>query len=849
MKKLITILAFFGILICQPITANADLPSYVEKEIWNDSWPIYASEFYNGKQYVVQLCCNPNPSKKNWEMRLIELKVNDNATLTDSRYWVLDDGNNKNPDYYRYNASMKEYNGKLYIYIYCNSQNYLFAFQTDSQSNETLTKLKCPVENNQLEYTFSMVKYRNSLAIISLMSTGHTNPEDTEYMNVVYTNDDPSSSNAEWKKAKTDKCDFKYVCGDNITNSFDVTNWIGVRNGKIVEELIVAQYNMNDGKINIDHFEGTFDQIANGKKEGLWNSRVISGPVINNSQDYSSGFGLKLIEGQIANNGVPTDPDNNPLQCIMAFKRKYTTGGVHQRQIICYEYDPARYSFAENTDSETHNLATNLPYGRFGICSVSIPLPDTTYEKNVEVKTYQRYISIFRGAMDNHFNKNHHYALIKSNQIKVKRSVVPTDSLLDEPEGRKICTLLGVIEGAPPTVVDNDEMYKAICGKTGSVSSVAFGSSETQSFTSEHSTTWGHTNVAGYDGYNGKLSSFSLMGGGGYEVTNSTSEEKTFKTTTIKTIRNSGWKSASSGYYIYAVPQLDLYRGQVYSPDGSVCKKGCGDVVTFIQTGTTVDFIDYRLDSVIIDPRIRVVDPLKLESWKERGVALFNPYGTNGRPLYNNSINVMLRNQTSFESTATNSSSTTKTSSWKFIAKTLVYQNESGGDITCKTSSSTTIGKDVNIIIEYMPDDFDNMTERNDKEEIYHYTLHGYFLNDPNSEVYKIYYEDLVKREMMHPDDKPFILAWNVPNTSGKPNLYPDGSGVDEIDGNFNFAAKGHKGAITVYCPQEQYIEIYSIAGMKVASMNCQEGENHFDLPAGLYVVKGTSSSIKTAVR
>lgn len=45
--------------------------------------------------------------------------------------------------------------------------------------------------------------------------------------------------------------------------------------------------------------------------------------------------------------------------------------------------------------------------------------------------------------------------MIKSNRIKVKRFAANTADLLGSAAGRKACTLVGVIEGAPPTVVDN----------------------------------------------------------------------------------------------------------------------------------------------------------------------------------------------------------------------------------------------------------------------------------------------------------------------------------------------------------------------------------------------------------
>lgn len=861
MKKLLQLLLFISAITCIHQSAYADLPDYVEKEIWSDSWTVYASEFYNGKQYVVQLYQNDHQTK-HWEMRLIELKINDNVTLSDSRYWVLDDGKNREPNNRYYNAAMEEFNGRLFIYIQCNSQNYFYSFQTDNHGNATLTKLNCPVKNNR-RYCFSMTKYRNSLAIIcggkEIREPWWTWSEMA--LEVTFTHDDPGSPSAVWKTGITSK-HFEYV--ENMsygTNDFDATNWIGVREKYVdggmkpvmVEELIIGQFRKSDGTFLASHFHGELDDLLEGGDQvGKWKNGWRSGFKLTGDSHGSDGFGLKLVEGQITNVGLAKNAENinNPIQFISAFDQQYVTGNIHQRQIICYEYDPVEYYFKENTPAVTYNFATNLPYGKFGACSVSVPIPDETYEPGgVRVQSYQRYISIFRsGGCGNHFNKHSYYSMIKSNRIKVKRFAANTADLLGSAAGRKACTLVGVIEGAPPTVVDNGPMYREICGATGNVSSIAFGTSESKSVRSENSTTWGHSNVGGFDGYGASLSSFSIMGGGGYEVTKTTAEEKTFTTSHTTSLFNTNADMASTGYYIYIIPQLDQYVGQVYTPDGRSQLTAAGDLLTYVQTGANMAFISYRLDDEKIGDKIRLKKPLDLQSWKERGVELFDNYGNIGRPIYDEYINAITGNVNTLQSTVTNSSTTTKTSSWELMINTHFYRNHSGGSMTWTSSTSSTVGKDVTISINPVSTDYFSMMERD--RPIYYYGLQAYCLNDPNNGATREYYDDLIRREIMDKTDTPFIIAWKVVSTAGEIIMSPPMSGIDTAEENgYNFFVEGTTDGLLIRCDAPQTIEIYNTAGVRVASRDCVNGDNNFTLPSGMYVIRNAVKSVKVMRR
>lgn len=853
----------------------ADLPDYKAGEIWNDSNNIYAAEFYNGKQYVVQLHLN----KKGWEMRLIELIVNNDATLSDSRYWVLDNGKNKDPDEFKYNAALEVFNNKLYIYIYCNSENYFFDFETPVNGDATLTKLAVPepLHHNGL-YAYSMTTYRNALLILCNSDdripikgdSGHS----LSKMDVVFTRDNPSDSKATWSHLKTD-VDFYncYNCSFN-NNIFDVTNWIGVREVDVdghkvkmqTEELIFGQHVSIWGHFRVIHFNGEPEELGESKDSGHWSEFIETEAVDNHGGRVDPiGIKLKMVEGQIVNVGVANDPNNinNPIQFILSVKLDFTTGNV-QRQIICYEYNPEHYAFHTNSHKEIYNFATDLPFGIFGACSVSIPISGTFREKvdedgnfieidndtgkaDLEVEKYQRYISIFRSAaLSTHFNHHTNYALIKSNQVKAKSVPINTDTILNSPEGRKLCTLVGVIEGAPPTLADNDEMYN-LCGGMGYLSSITIGTSGSDKISATNSTKWGHTNVAGFDGYGAKLSGFSIMGGGGYEVTKSTTNEDTYNWSVSKSIVIRDAVSAKLGRYYYMVPQITEYVGQVYSPDGKRHMSGCGDILTYVQKAVIENLHMYELDSKDIDPMLRVENPLKLESWYERGRRLKASFGKIDGHLITMSANWNDGGIAKFGRTHTVKSSTTKTSSWDTEIKSHFFQHKSGGNVTWTSQTETTVGEDVSIEQKGF---YYSFLDKQERDRIaYQYQVAAHIMNNPDDPITKLYYDDLIRRGMMHESETPFIIFWDVPDINYSNFNRLESSSVEEIDEINGFEAVGSKGFVNVNSRSHQKIMIFNISGTQVFSGVCDKGFNQIDLPNGMYIVTNGVETTKIMVK
>lgn len=878
MKKLLLLIIFT----ISSISESLALPDYVEKEIWNDSWPIYASEFYNGKQYSVQIY-RKNNKNKDYELRLLELDINSDATLSDSgKHWVLKKGTEDGSgdfSYHMYNAAMAEKDGKLYI-LFRNGTDYHFFSLTHDEiaGDRVLTELKCPMKCEIPEYrtwNFCMTKYRKSLMIFSSGSEWANGK-----VRVVYTEDDPSNPNAEWKDCNTRKIfDEDTGMWSYGFNDFTVTNWVGVRNDEngvpaLTEELIFAQYLSHKGIIEVHHFNGDPEHLNEKNQDNAKyvdkGRKYVSGLLSADKNDAKTGYGLKAVCGQIVNVGSANDAGNinNPIQFILAFRKKYVTGNIHQRQIMCYEYNPEKKSFAQNTKDKTYNLATNLPYGKFGACVVSVPIDGITKERvnendefvpdengDIDVTTYQRYISILSGSCyDNHFSNHHYYAMLKSNQLKVKKGEVNTTELVKSKEGRRICTLVGVIEGAPPTVIDNEKMYESLIAQVGDgVSFIELTKEEENSISSETSNKWGYTNIAGFDNYAGgmlNLATFSVMGGGGYEVTKTTKETTTTKKTFVKTISNSCEMDAITGIYLYLVPLLDQYVGTIYTPDGSRWLEGTGGICTFVQTGSMTSINKYKLNGSTIDSRLRVDNPLKLESWKDRCNVLFKDAGT---PIFGREEMVEADTgiSESIKNTKSSSYTCSKESNWEFLAKTHFYQNKSNGYVKWTSKTESTVGGGVKYGIKKISFNRWNLEERD--EPIEQYQLEAYLFNNADNPTAKIYYDDLISRGYMYKEDRPFILAWNVRRINTYKGdddfLESPGSGVEEIASDKDITAAGGIGCVEVICRQKQKIEIYSLAGVTMFSAMCPEGINEISLPPGIYIVGNGRSTIKVAIK
>ena len=801
------ILAILLLVLTSFVGNAAGFPDYTEHDIFSDAWPVYSLQSYHGKVYGVQLYQH----NKGWEMRLIEFSVSKEGTMKDTRYWKLDDGKTVNPAARCYNASMVELQGTLMIYISCNSASYFYTFATDEQGTATLTKREAPATPQKDGYQHSMLLYKDYLVLAFMDAKGK--------FQIYYTKDNPASGKAEWHRRTSnctafDQSDYWALLPSagskgGYSHEFAATNWIGVRDGKMTEEMVFVVYNYKTRKFSTYHLNsedfdfGTAISASSGPAMYSWKKHVDASSEIIPDNNYC--FSLRLVPGMITGVGADksTVTENNPIQVFISVMAKYVTGNIHQRQIISYEYHPDSYSFNANSETNTYNFATNLPYGMFGACSIALPMGDSTTEFDselgqvTEVESYQRYICLLRGAWgtENHFTNQSHYAMIKSNRMKVKKSSVETADLVRSENGRSFCTLLGVIEGAPPTAVDNDEMYE----KVGNVSSITFGSEESQQLTASSQMQWGQSNIFGYDSYSsGIFTGFSVMGGFGQQHITKDENSETYKTYHSTSIYNNSERSASTGYYLFDVPVLDRYVGQLYNSNGNHQLTGAGEVITFMQKGSSLAFINYRLDNPKMDADLRVENPLQLEQWQARGMKLFPSEPTSNRIYLHNNINIMTGITDGINQTKSTTHTKTKVNEWKLAVECHFYKNSSGGNTTYTNTTTTTAGRDIKFVIN--PISSRNIDLQHRSEPIQYYSLAGYYLDETSALAQK-YYADLIARKIMSAEDRPFIICWNVTGTSGEIYLSPGHSGLDSV------ASEG----------MGPEVEYYNLQGLKVA--------------------------------
>ena len=112
---------------------------------------------------------------------------------------------------------------------------------------------------------------------------------------------------------------------------------------------------------------------------------------------------------------------------------------------------------------------TDLPYGYTAVATAADPTTETAPGGGLY---YKQYIYLLRGNQQPyHWFKHSYVASIRSNEIVERRSSFNDEkALFGNSELRNLVRLVGIIEGPPPTVVDNNEWF----GDLGVASSLAF---------------------------------------------------------------------------------------------------------------------------------------------------------------------------------------------------------------------------------------------------------------------------------------------------------------------------------------------------------------------------------------
>ena len=236
---------------------------------------------------------------------------------------------------------------------------------------------------------------------------------------------------------------------------WDATSWYGYDDTekKNVEKLIV-------GRLKSGTFEA-FSYSGEYGKDNTWPSKWEE--YAHHDIGRSKTFSLKLIqadiEGYAADNTNGYKASSNPL--IFSYC-SYDGKGTGEH--FLKKFYPGSNSFAADAP-----IYTDLPYGYTAVATAADPTTETAPGGGLY---YKQYIYLLRGNQQPyHWFKHSYVASIRSNEIVERRSSFNDEkALFGNSELRNLVRLVGIIEGPPPTVVDNNEWF----GDLGVASSLAF---------------------------------------------------------------------------------------------------------------------------------------------------------------------------------------------------------------------------------------------------------------------------------------------------------------------------------------------------------------------------------------
>lgn len=535
----------------------------------------------------------------------------------------------------------------------------------------------------------------------------------------------------------------------------------------------------------------------------------------------SKTFSLKLIqadiEGYAADNTSGYKASSNPL--IFSY---CTYDGKGTGEHFLKKFYPGSNSFA--TDAPIY---TDLPYGYTVVATAADPTTETAPGGGLY---YKQYIYLLRGNQTPyHWYKHAYIASIRSNEIVERRSSFNDEkALFGNSELRNLVRLVGIIEGPPPTVVDNNEWF----GDLGVASSLAFtmgsGTSNSVSrlYKSDLKCSFGpHTD---------KL---TAAFGGGYSFQKQ-HEEVTSQSESITVTFEANDTADYRAIALYSVPILTRCDLEYLSPTRRQSVRMPIFSYTYM-TRQSIKQVEVPLD---LEP-FRIDNPSKLGDWEAREILTM----TASEPNVSKSVNFSLNSERidmTLETSGTISDSQTKGAISLMDLKFPFFQleNQSSWEWTDQTTATTSQG----ISASY------SKIRRTDKHvrpeetaESFSSTL--YLLTAEKSNTLRDqYYPKLLERKIsfgtdtfpfMVNSDKPFVLAWDINNIT-----YVRGdvsaTGNEEVTTDEPLSIRFLDGMLTVDCLPGATVNVYSMNGTLTGHQQAVSGKAIFSLPGHLYTVE-----------
>lgn len=591
---------------------------------------------------------------------------------------------------------------------------------------------------------------------------------------------------------------------------WDVETWYGkdYSTGKMVEKLIIGR--VHDGNFEVFSYGGDFG--ADNHWPTAWDEYVSA------SIGRKKTFGLKLIQAGIE--GYTSTNINSAASNPLLFSY-CTYDGKDTGEHFLKEYFPGSRSFKSGKP-----IYTDLPYGYAALATAAFPTNEVMPGGG---RYYKQYLYIVRGNSQGYHWYDHSYiASIRSNElIENRQSFNDEKTLFTNPDLRHLVRLVGIVEGPPPTIVDNNDWFKSL----GMASSLDFtigsgtSNSVSRTYKSDLKTSLGP-----------HKENLTAQIGGGYSYRKAYEEVKSSEESITVSFRSEEVDDyrAIALYSVPIITRCDLEyltttgRNSIYMP-----------------TLSYIYMTDHYIKQVELPLGMKpfgVSEPARLESWQAREVLNVAVSENVYRKSVGFSLNTPQINMR-METSGTISDSQTKGALSTLALKVPFFslENQSSWEWTDATKTTTSQGISATFSQIRKSDPF---VRPGETVESFASTL--YLLTAEQSKTLQnIYYPDLLKQHikygadtvpLMVAEDKPFLLAWDINNiTYTRDNLGVTGSeGVADEPLSIRFV----DGRLAVDCLPGATVNVYRMDGSLAGRQQAVGGKALFSLPGQLYTVE-----------
>ena len=815
----IRLIAVFLLITASTTTVKAQISQHPElykvKEFHNyesDGGAYYCftdAQYYQGKLYGVYIN-NNGPSA----VCLTAFEVNgETQTMKQSTIGETNKKEIRLNEFGVYqDAEIIVYRNRFYVLWKNNTNGQIWIGEVDMKKGEY--KKTRMLDDGKTYANFAATIYRDKICVILHRRTN-------KKLQVYQYGDPELNSGWDWcgtvRNAGHDNIELKGSTGISMEydpdDHWDATSWYGYDDTekKNVEKLIV-------GRLKSGTFEA-FSYSGEYGKDNTWPSKWEE--YAHHDIGRSKTFSLKLIqadiEGYAADNTNGYKASSNPL--IFSYC-SYDGKGTGEH--FLKKFYPGSNSFAADAP-----IYTDLPYGYTAVATAADPTTETAPGGGLY---YKQYIYLLRGNQQPyHWFKHSYVASIRSNEIVERRSSFNDEkALFGNSELRNLVRLVGIIEGPPPTVVDNNEWF----GDLGVASSLAFtmgsGTSNSVSrlYKSDLKCSFGpHTD---------KL---TAAFGGGYSFQKQ-HEEVTSQSESITVTFEANDTADYRAIALYSVPILTRCDLEYLSPTRRQSVRMPIFSYTYM-TRQSIKQVEVPLD---LEP-FRIDNPSKLGDWEAREILTM----TASEPNVSKSVNFSLNSERidmTLETSGTISDSQTKGAISHMDLKFPFFQleNQSSWEWTDQTTATTSQG----ISASY------SKIRRTDKHvrpeetaESFSSTL--YLLTAEKSNTLRDqYYPKLLERKIsfgtdtfpfMVNSDKPFVLAWDINNITyvrGDVSI----TGNEVVTADEPLSIRFLNGMLTVDCLPGATVNVYSMNGTLAGHQQAVSGKAIFSLPGHLYTVE-----------